>query len=1011
MATTSFFSSTGPTNTETDAIESSVNAAAASQTAAATSETNAAASATSAASSASSATSSASSASSSSSSATTAKTAAETAKTASEAARDLANTYKDAAATSSATATTKANEASTSATNAANSATAAASSATAAASSASAASTSASNAASSATSAANSAAGLTDEAIQDKVGAMFSSNTETGITMTYQDSDGTIDAVVDTSSLTETLTNKTLTSPVLNTGVSGTAIKDEDNMSSNSATHLATQQSIKAYVDANAGQTTEEVQDIVGAMFSSNTETGITVTYEDSDGTIDLAVGTLNQDTSGTAALATEITVSANNSSDETVYPLFVDGATGSQGAESDTGLNYNPSSGILTATQFTGNLTGNVTGNVSGSSGSTTGNAATSTLASTVTVTDSTSNTNFPVVFHDESNALLDDTGALRYNPSTGTLLVPNLSVAGTTTTVDTVTMEAANAIIFEGATPDNNETTLSIVDPTGDHTQYLINQGGYIPVLAAATTTAITSTPAELNLLDGSSANTVVNSKAVIYGSGGELAGTLSTAAQPSITSVGTLTALTGGTGDLVWDTTTLVVDSSANNVGIGEASPAATLHINTSGNAPLLVESTHGTGGYIELQLSDSGGAGSLTGYIGDSEALIASGTAADLAVRAQANFVVSTGGSTERMRIDSSGNVGIGESSPDGNLHVKSADAGVTADSGANELVVEGSGNSGISILSGASASGAIYYGDSGSPYEGWLQYDHSNRRFNIGVGVATRFSVFSDGNTLQKGSGVEVYNDIFSDSGSSRGAGYFRFRTDGASADQSVAQIYMEQGGGDGAARKCNMYFQVSDNGNPSSALTIFNNKAMNLTNYHMDSSRFYPHTDGDKDLGMSSYRFDVVYATTSTINTSDSREKTTLTALTTNEINASKALAKEFGTYKWLSAVSEKGSNARTHIGITAQKVKEIMEANSLDPTKYAFYCYDEWDATEEETVEYKDKNNMTGESTTVKDVIKPAKDAGNRYGIRYSELHSFIVAGFNARLTALEDA
>jgi hypothetical protein len=50
--------------------------------------------------------------------------------------------------------------------------------------------------------------------------------------------------------ITQTLTNKTLTSPVLNTGVSGTAIKDEDDMTSDSATHLATQQSIKAYVDA-----------------------------------------------------------------------------------------------------------------------------------------------------------------------------------------------------------------------------------------------------------------------------------------------------------------------------------------------------------------------------------------------------------------------------------------------------------------------------------------------------------------------------------------------------------------------------------------------------------------------------------------------------------------------------------------------------------------------------------------------------------------------------------------
>ena len=101
----------------------------------------------------------------------------------------------------------------------------------------------------------------TSEEVQDVVGAMFSSNTETFITVTYEDGDGTIDLVV--------------------------PVKDEDDMTSDSATHLATQQSIKAYVDTVA-QTTEEVQDIVGAMFSSNTETNISVTYDDSDGTIDL---------------------------------------------------------------------------------------------------------------------------------------------------------------------------------------------------------------------------------------------------------------------------------------------------------------------------------------------------------------------------------------------------------------------------------------------------------------------------------------------------------------------------------------------------------------------------------------------------------------------------------------------------------------------------------------------------------------------------------------------------
>ena len=69
------------------------------------------------------------------------------------------------------------------------------------------------------------------------------------------------------------------------------------------------------------------------------------------------------QDTSGnaaTATTATNITATANNSTDETVYLTFVDGATGTQGIETDTDLTYNPSSGVLTTTSVSGNLTGN---------------------------------------------------------------------------------------------------------------------------------------------------------------------------------------------------------------------------------------------------------------------------------------------------------------------------------------------------------------------------------------------------------------------------------------------------------------------------------------------------------------------------------------------------------------------------------------------------------------------------------------------------------------------------
>ena len=58
--------------------------------------------------------------------------------------------------------------------------------------------------------------------------------------------------------------------------------------------------------------TNEQVQDIVGGMLTGNTETGITVTYQDGDGTIDFVVGTLNQDTTGNAATATALETARN---------------------------------------------------------------------------------------------------------------------------------------------------------------------------------------------------------------------------------------------------------------------------------------------------------------------------------------------------------------------------------------------------------------------------------------------------------------------------------------------------------------------------------------------------------------------------------------------------------------------------------------------------------------------------------------------------------------------------
>ena len=102
------------------------------------------------------------------------------------------------------------------------------------------------------------------------------------------------------------------------------------------------------------------------------------------------------------------------------------------------------------------------------------------------------------------------------------------NLTVQGTQTVVDTVTMNAANAIVFEGATADANETTLTIVDPTADRTINLPNQSGTIPVLAAVSATQVTATPEELNIMDGgtsASSTTIADADRVVVNDDGTM------------------------------------------------------------------------------------------------------------------------------------------------------------------------------------------------------------------------------------------------------------------------------------------------------------------------------------------------------------------------------------------------------------------------------------------------------------------------------------------------------
>ena len=85
------------------------------------------------------------------------------------------------------------------------------------------------------------------------------------------------------------------------------------------------------------------------------------------------------------------------------------------------------------------------------------------------------------------------------------GTLTTGALVVEGNTTVQNILAGAVSNTIQFEGSTADGNETTLGVIDPNADRTINLPNQDGTLGVFAAASTTQISSTPEELNILDG--------------------------------------------------------------------------------------------------------------------------------------------------------------------------------------------------------------------------------------------------------------------------------------------------------------------------------------------------------------------------------------------------------------------------------------------------------------------------------------------------------------------------
>ena len=154
-----------------------------------------------------------------------------------------------------------------------------------------------------------------------------------------------------------------------------------------------------------------------------------------------------------------------------------------------------------------------------------------------------------------------------------------------------------------------------------------------------------------------------------------------------------------------------------------------------------------------------------------------------------------------------------------------------------------------------------------------------------------------------------------------------------------------------------------------------------------------DGAQYYPYnTDGVLLLGYPSNRWNTVYATTGTINTSDGTQKKIIGSLSDKEQAVAKTIKGLFKTYQFNSAIEEKGADkARIHVGVIAQDVEAAFIAQGLDPTRYALFCSDTWYEVDGKTSDDLINNPFTKDTENAVAVT--------RLGVRYEELLAFVLA------------
>ena len=393
----------------------------------------------------------------------------------------------------------------------------------------------------------------------------------------------------------------------------------------------------------------------------------------------------------------------------------------------------------------------------------------------------------------------------------------------SGDTMTGD-LTLNDAN-VVFEGATENAFETTLTVVDPTADRTITLADVSGTV------VTTGDTGTVTSTMLTDGTIVNADINASAEIavsklangtarqllqtdaggtgveFTSNVDVPGTLDVTGAATLDSSLDVTGLISADGKVSFplgsaaapsllpgaDTNTgifspgadqlaittagtqrVTVDSSG-NVGIGTSSPAALLNLASDGPRLRFSAIFGGSNNYHDILASSD------DFYIN-----------ADVNNTGAGNLIFRNGGSSERMRIDSSGNVGIGTTSPGYALDVKtSAETACRLDSGSGNNAILRFAQAGVNkAFIQYPNGGGLTFGPAGSEA---ARIDSSG---NVGIGTSSPSAKLDVSGVIRSSGSTGKYTNLVVDSaGSYIDASHFtQFRTNGASSLVNAMRI-------------------------------------------------------------------------------------------------------------------------------------------------------------------------------------------------------------------------